>query len=391
MNKYLNNGDPAGCCGCTACIHSCPTKCIEMSPNNEGFLYPKMIAPDKCINCGLCSKVCPMEQDNIFPYSGIYYAAYTSNKGAIENSSSGGLFPEIATNVLQGEGVVYGAFLPEDHQLIHIGISDFKHLYKIVGSKYIQSDLRDSFSRCKEDLQSGKKVLFTGTPCQIAGLNLYLRKDYENLYTADVICHGVPSQTAFNLYVDYLENKHKAKLVDINFRDKSRNGWSITLKYTMEYPNGKRKDFYLISKLSEYFMAFLTGQVLRESCYHCPFASMKRPGDITLGDFWGYQKTRPELKHNEGLSLLLVNSKKGEELVGILRERGTTLTPVNEENIKASENKNLDHPSKRPAHRDSVYNDLFEQGFDAVAQKYFRKTQTLKNKIKNYLPRRFFM
>lgn len=391
MNRYLKTNNLADCCGCSACVQSCPTHCIKMEANSEGFLYPVIEESSKCIECSLCAKVCPMEQENDYEYSANYYAAYSTNREQIDNSSSGGLFPELAKEFLNKEGIVFGAYLPEDHKLIHVGISESNELTKLLGSKYIQSDLRNTFSECKQKLTEGKSVLFTGTPCQIAGLRRYLRKDYENLYTADVICHGVPSQKAFDLYVDFLEKKHKAKLVDIDFRDKKRNGWSITLRYTMESPNGKRKDYYLISKMSEYFMAFLTSQVLRESCYKCPFASMKRPGDITMGDFWGYQKTRPELKHDEGLSLLLVNTEKGKQLADILLNKGAVLNAVTEESIKSSENGNLYHPSKRPQHRDTIYEEMLAVGFDAVAEKNFRKTQTLKNRIKNLLPKRFFM
>ena len=174
--------------------------------------------------------------------------------------------------------------------------------------------------------------------------------------------------------------------MDINFRDKKRNGWSITLRYTIEYSNDKRKDYYLINKLSEYFMAFLGGYIERESCYSCPFSSMRRPGDITMGDFWGYQFKRPDLKHDEGLSLIIVNSEHGKRIVDVLHRNGVQFNAVDEECVKASENKNLYKPTLRPEVRSVVYDELQNFGFEYIAKKYFRRTQTLRNKAKNYMP-----
>lgn len=384
MNKYLTNKNWRDCCGCSACVEACPKACISMKPSPEGFLYPELLN-ENCIDCGLCAIVCPIECGNHNEMSKTYYAAYNKDEATIVKSSSGGVFPEVAKYVLNDGGIVFGAFLDEDHQLKHIAIELESDLQKVLSSKYIQSDMGECFTQCREFLNIGRKVLFSGTPCQIQGLKNFLRKDYSNLYTVDVICHGIPSQKMFDAYVAFLEKKHNAMFVDIDFRDKKRNGWSITLRYTMQFKNGRKKDYYLISKLSEYFMAFLNSHVLRESCYSCPFSSMNRPGDITLGDFWGYQVTRPELKHRQGLSLVLVNSSKGDLLMQRISKK-ITLSLVDENSIKLSENKNLYTPSKRPGTRYKVYEELDIFGFDEIARRYLRRTFTLRNYLKNYMP-----
>lgn len=385
MNKYLDRHNPSDCCGCSACVQKCPKQCITMHNDKDGFLFP-IVVNSQCIDCGICAKVCPMENAVEPSDCQRYYGAYNVKTHEVINSSSGGIYPALAKWVIAQGGIVYGAALDSEHKLYHVGVNSLEEVSSTIGSKYFQSDIKKTYQECKSNLDAGKIVLFTGTPCQVHGLKCFLRKDYERLYTADVICHGVPSEKMFNAYVDFLEKKHKAKLVDINFRDKTRNGWSITLRYTMEFANGKRKDYFLISKLSEYFMAFLGGSIARESCYVCPFSSLSRPGDITMGDFWGYQTTRPDLRHDDGLSLILSNTDKGKELIDTLAKNGIVLKKVDEECVKASENKNLYYPTKRPSLRDVVYQELENEGFEYIAEKYYRHTHTFKNKMKNNLP-----
>lgn len=386
MIKYILTKNEGACCGCNACVEICPVHCLEMIKSEDGFLYPEANNA-KCIECGMCSSVCPMEKKSSeLPTVFEAYGAYSTDSKTVIQSSSGGIFSVLAEYILGQDGMVFGAYLDENHELYHIGIDHVQDLYKLRGSKYIQSNINGIYCKVKEILINGKKVLFTGTPCQIYGLKQYLKKDYENLYTADVICHGVPSQKMFDEYVAFLERKHHAKLVDINFRDKVKNGWSITLRYTMQKGN-KKRNYYLISPLSEYFSGFLGGYILRESCYDCKFCTLERPGDITMGDFWGYQKTRPELKHDEGLSLLLINSPKGKELKDVLEKSGVCFNEVSEETVRNSENKNLYTPSLRRSERDNIYKELNEHGFDYIAKKYLQKHFTVKNYAKNYLPK----
>ena len=386
MNRFLENQVQSDCCGCSACVEVCPKNCLTIGKNDDGIIIPIISNKDACIECGLCSKVCPVENKMKTSYSNTYYGAYSNIPEDINFSASGGIFPVLARWVIAQGGVVYGAYLDGEHDLYHIKITEAKDIKKLQNSKYFQSEIRETYRTCKTDLQEGRLVLFTGTPCQVQGLKLFLKKDFENLLTADLICHGVPSKKMFDAYVAFLEKKHKGKLIDINFRDKKRNGWSHTLRYTMEYPNGKRKDYYFISRLSEYCMAFLSGSIARESCYTCQYASMSRPGDITLGDFWRYHKKRPDLRHDKGLSLIISNSTKGEKIINGLRNHGACFIEVDEESVKASGNGNLYFPVKRPKIRDHVYGELEQFGFEYIARLYFRKEQTLKNKLMNYLP-----
>lgn len=391
MNRYLTEKRKDFCCGCNACAEKCPTQCIQMKIDSEGFSYPEIIDINNCVNCDICAKVCPLEQVETSSNTELNaVAGYSLNDDILIKSSSGGIFTEISKVFLENEGVVFGAALDENNKLFHIPVESFENIYKLQGSKYIQSNINGVFSSCKKELESGKKVLFTGTPCQISALNKFLNKQYDNLYTVDVICHGVPSQKIFDAYVEYLENKHQAQLVDISFRDKKKNGWSITLRYTMKYKNGNTKDYYLISPMSEYFTGFLGGYISRESCYQCPYSSLNRPSDITMGDFWGYQKTRPELVNNKGLSILLINTEKGKELFNILKNKGLFFSEVTENSIRMSENKNLYKPTVRPKERDDIYLEFNKYGFEYIAKKYLQKYFTFRNKIKNTVPKKYW-
>lgn len=385
MNKFLNKGNPSDCCGCSACVQKCPMQCLSIVPDKDGFLFPQLVK-DSCINCGLCTMVCPLENEMEPLDNPKFYGAYSQNFFDITNSSSGGIYPSLARWVISQRGIVYGAMLDTNHDLYHIGVTENDEVKKTLGSKYFQSEIKETYKECKANLESGRVVLFTGTPCQIHGLKCFLHKDYEHLYTADVICHGVPSKKMFDAYVAFLEKRHNAKFVDINFRDKKR-GWSNTsVRYTMEDATRKRKDFNLLGRLSEYYTAFIGGSIARESCYKCPYSSLIRTGDITMGDFWGYQAKRPDLRHEDGLSLVLCNTDKGRIIVDALSRMGIVFKEVDEECIRASENKNLFYPTRRPELRDKVYKELEDYGFEYIAANYYRRTHTLRNKLKNIIP-----
>lgn len=356
---------------------------MTLELDKEGFKYP-ILDSQKCINCGLCKLVCPMEAtSNKAQFEA--FAGYSRNNLITKNSSSGGIFSEFSTFILENGGIVFGAHLKPNFEVTHIGINTINDLNKIQGSKYVQSDIDKTFEECKNHLLKGLKVFYVGVPCQIYALKKYMREEYSNLYTADLICHGVPSVKIFKNYIQYLEKHHNGILSDINFRDKDKNGWSITLSYKIKRTN-KTRTYYKISSISEYFTGFLTGLFMRESCYNCPFASSKRYGDLTLGDFWGYQKTRPDLRNDDGLSLLLCNNQKGKEMLNILRDRGVHLTSIDENSVLKSENKNLFYPTNRPEIRNTIYRELDDYGFEYIAKKYMRNNFTLKNKIKNIIP-----
>ena len=227
MIKFDSSHDKYDCCGCRACEQVCPKQAIVMETDDEGFLYPKIDAC-KCINCGLCNKVCPIEVGNIsveHPLA-VYAAQYQNNK-VLNNSSSGGIFSLIANYVFSKYGVVYGAAFDDDMYLQHIRITDIEELNKLRGSKYVQSDIEDTYKQAKTDLENGALVYFTGTPCQIQGLKLFLRKHYANLLTTDLVCHGTPSYKVFANTLREIEAKKHGRIYSYLFRDKSVGGWSF--------------------------------------------------------------------------------------------------------------------------------------------------------------------
>jgi len=290
------------CCGCSACANICPQKCIILVEDNEGFVYPQ-IDKEKCINCGACTNVCPIinatKDDGAKPKS---YGAFSLNEEVLKNSSSGGVFYHLATYVMQKlNGVIYGACYV-DNRTKHISIDKVEDLRKLQTSKYIQSDMSDSFACAKKDLTDGKYVLFSGTPCQIEGLKHYLRKDYEKLFCIDIICHGVPSSKLWQKYLDFCEQNTNA---EVNFRDK-QNGW---LNYGVRI--GKQVRAF---KNDLFMQSFLRDYNLRPSCYDCKFKKIHRVSDITLGDFWGGDNVSKTIFNKNGTSLVLIQSNKGTKL-----------------------------------------------------------------------------
>ncbi|MBO5066659.1 MAG: Coenzyme F420 hydrogenase/dehydrogenase, beta subunit C-terminal domain [Clostridia bacterium] len=312
------------CTGCGACSHICPKNCINMVADNNGFLYPQ-INNDKCVNCSLCEKTCPVlnkhEQKSITSVN--CYAAKVNNDGIRHNSSSGGVFSVIAEKVLKNNGIVYGAAFDENFVVKHIGISSIDDLDLLRRSKYVQSDLNNAFSLVESNLKEGKTVLFTGTPCQIEGLIAYLKKPYDNLTTVDFICHGVPAPDVWEEYKKQLKAKHKAEITKVNFRDKSL-GWK-NFSLRVEFHNGNV--YCNTFKNDPYMKAFLINLDLRNSCYTCKFKNIIHKSDITVADFWGIDKIEPSIDDDKGLSLLLLNTDKGKVLI-TETENNLTLTEI---------------------------------------------------------------
>lgn len=301
---------PEQCCGCTACAAICPKSCISMQQNHEGFLYPQ-IHQESCVHCGLCESVCPIYTDHsAIAGESIAYAAINKNEDMRMQSSSGGMFPLLATYILDNQGIVFGAAFDENFQVKHIAVSSHHDLYKLQGSKYVQSDIRGIYKQAKEYLRQKKLVLFSGTPCQVEGLRLFLQQDYENLFLVDIICHGVPSPLAWKEYL-YSTQKHPPKTIEkINFRDKKK-GWldfCLSIKFT-------DNSIKIIDRARDPFMrAFLRNISLRQSCSSCLFKQKERNSDITLADFWGIETILPSMHDNRGTSLLIIHSKKGKIL-----------------------------------------------------------------------------
>lgn len=301
------------CCGCTSCLNSCPQNCISMMRDEEGFSYP-LIEEEKCVDCGMCVRVCPIKNtwNNVKNVPNAY-AAINLNEDMRLKSSSGGIFVLFSEKILAKNGKVYGVAFNSDDKVQHVGIESSGDLWKILGSKYLQSDMNSIYKDVREDLNSGRTVLFSGTPCQCAGLKSYLNKNYDNLFLIDFICHGVPSPSVWEKYLKALELKvgnKRNKDIMPSFRDKTE-GWthfSVKIPFNnFIYHRKFGKDLYM--------RVFLKNIILRPSCYHCSFKPSNNITDITLGDFWGVKKCLPKMFDDKGTSVILVNSIKGERLL----------------------------------------------------------------------------
>lgn len=305
--------DKSRCCGCAACVQRCPKQCITLSEDEEGFLYPK-VDVISCIECGLCEKVCPVLHQETPRLSDVCYAAVNPNENIRKESSSGGIFTAIASAVLKEGGVVFGARFDADWSVMHDYTETHEGLAAFRGSKYLQSRIGNTFRQAEDFLKSGRKVFFTGTPCQIAGLRRYLRKDYPNLLTMDFICHGVPSPLVWQQYLQEVRKKHSdIKISKIYFRDKTI-GWK---KFSLKITQIKEQEE--ITVLSEpflqniYMLGFLKDIYLRPSCYSCAAKSMKSGSDLTIGDFWGIHQKMPEWDDDQGTSCILIQTEKGKQ------------------------------------------------------------------------------
>lgn len=353
------------CTGCMACKNSCPRNAITIiEDENTGFLYPK-INNDYCTGCNICKMVCPVENKLKDCKNEIdVYACKSKDEKVRLESSSGGIFSLIADYVLENNGIVFGAAFNEKFEVIHDWIDNKKDIGKFRCSKYLQSKIGNSYKKAREFLENGKIVLYTGTPCQVEGLLAYLRKDYENLYTQDIICHGVPSPKVWRKYLEYKNTIHKEEVKDINFRDKSITGWTkfrLNFKYEKFDDNESLKeDFYM--------KMFLENFDLRDTCYNCSFKKENRKSDITVADFWGINKVRPEMNDEKGTSAVIINSSKGKRLWNNILNK-VEYTKENIEDIKMynpSFIKSVPYNEKR----DEFFKDLNELNFEELIKKY---------------------
>lgn len=294
----------------SACYDICPKSAISMVEDSEGFLYPT-INKDKCVNCGLCEKVCPTQNKQNSQSLMKAFAAYNTDEEIRLQSSSGGLFTLFAESILGNNGVVYGAAFDDNFEVEHIRITNVENLNLLRGSKYVQSKLDGIFKLCKNDLERNKQVLFTGTPCQVAALKSYLKKDYVNLFCMDIICHGVPSRMVWRQYLEYRVNFAKSKIAQIAFRLKNEGWKQYAVKFTFANSTAYCQKFQ-----DDIFMnGFLKDLYLRPSCYNCQFKTKERVSDITVADFWGIDKIHPEWDDDKGMTLLIVHSQAGKKVL----------------------------------------------------------------------------
>lgn len=380
---YVSKKD---CCGCRSCANICPKSAIAMETDESGAVYPKINA-EICIHCGLCRKACGFQRYKETEESYQVYAAAAVDDRKIMESASGGVFRVLAETILESGGIVYGAaWTNENGQLKvrHMSVESLSELPELLGSKYVQSDISNCYRETKEHLQRGRSVLFSGTPCQIAGLKQFLGKKYDGLMTVDVICHGCPGSQFFGDYLVFLERKYHKKITAVSFRNKQK-GWGMALNLQM-YDSKTEKTFEkrIPCNVSSYYNLFLSGKSYRENCYSCVFADRKRCSDITLGDFWGIEKEYPELISGKnrifdlkkGISCLLVNSSKGERFLE-KSEGKLTLFPTTFE-IVASHNQQLTKPAHYPKERDEYMQYYRQGGYEAVEYLFQKKHKNWK-------------
>lgn len=302
----------AKCTGCEACKNICPKSCIAMEEKKGGFLYP-IINEKECINCKLCKKTCPVNRPK--GHKNIpneIYAAYSKDFESRSNSSSGGIFGELAKYIIEKNGFVFGTTLNDDFSAQVISAQNEKKLQELFKSKYVQSHVDLAYQKVESLLQENRVVLFSGTPCQIAGLKSYLGKPYTNLMTIDVVCFGVPSPRIFQKYIHSLEIQQKSKVLNFNFRSKVK-GWTGK-KFSVEIKFKNNNHFCEFATDNLYHKAFFNGCNVRQSCFDCNFKNGNHESDLTLADYWGVEKYTPEMDDGKGTSLVIINSDKGKKM-----------------------------------------------------------------------------
>ena len=360
--------DALSCAGCLACYNICKHNAIAINYDDEGFVYPS-IRLELCVGCKSCEKVCPINGNlHKNAVSDKAYAAWAKDKKILRNSSSGGLYSVIANYVLRNGGVVFGAAFDKDWNVCHIAASCEEDFAKTRGSKYVQSYIGTTFQEVKSFLYHGKMVLFSGTPCQIAGLKSYLDFDHcetGNLYTIDLVCHGVPSPLVFRSYLNFLEKKFQSSVVEFTCRDKKWSWWRFN--YRAKFANGCK---YYGKWEEDYFSrGFLREFFLRSSCHQCAFATEQRCGDFTLCDYWGYYRKEGELDNKDmGVSLVIPNGEKAKELYKMIIPSVVSYERDIEEAMKS--NQAFHRCFAVSPIRNEFWKDFREKGFEGVAEKY---------------------
>mgnify|MGYP000572714300 CR=1 FL=1 len=380
MNLNTHN-----CTGCGACVQKCPCACLKMVPNQEGFLYP-ICDISRCSDCGLCMQICPANHEvSVQTYKQEAYALINKNNDILRESASGGAFPAAAKWILDRNGVVFGCALDESMRPVHKQITSAKELRQLQGSKYVQSEIGDSYKQVLEYLTKDVPVLFSGTPCQIESLYAFLgNSNIKNLYTMDLICHGVTSPQFFLEYILWLGKKLDSRICDYRFRDKAKYPWGD--KYCAAISTTDGRQIYRTFDQDPYYSAFFYGENYRECCYSCKYACLNRVGDISIGDFWGYSEQLPMLKETsqKGLSLVICNTEQGKILLEQMAGQ-TQIIPCNL-TLAAEKNDNLMRPSYSPECRKTFYSTVQKNGFDAYAASFYKSKRYFFNRFKSLIP-----
>jgi len=353
------------CSGCTACQSICPTQAITMKTDEEGFLYPE-IDPEICVDCGLCRKVCPLQNEvdvqDRFAEPLVYALKHKSDNVRM-TSASGGAYTAISDYALNTSCTLYGVEFSEDFTVQHNGTTSEEGRNKFKGSKYVKSNLGDVFKQVREELVNNRGVLFTGTPCEVAGLRKYLevaKVKTDKLTLNDIICHGAPSALLWKQYLSFIQKKSKLKSYTFRSKEMSWQGYNVKA----EFEDGKSK--INTSDVMIYVNIFGSDLALRPSCYNCKFTNLYRISDIMIGDFWGIEKSLPELDDDKGVSLIFVNTSKGQVVFEEIKDKIDFV----QSNTKDCLQPNLQQPTKCPTNRDQFWSDYQKFGFDYIAKKY---------------------
>lgn len=376
INKLERNK----CTGCFACAQKCPKKCISIEKDDEGFLIP-VIDYNRCIGCNICEGTCPQLKAVKKNLPIETYASYTRNEKLLIQSTSGGIFAIAACAVLEDGGVVFGVEMTDDGIVRMCAIEKKEDLHKLQGSKYVQAFIGEAYIQVKEYLLADRIVLFSGTPCQIAGLKSFLGKTYEKLYTIEIVCHGVPSQEMFSAYRAWLGQKLGSEINHWYFRNKEKDGWAQIDKLVL-----KDHSVYRRENLDPYTYSYLKSYNLRESCYECQFCSPERCADITVGDYWGLKNYHPEFYSELGVCLLLVNTEQGLDLLEKIKT-SIVLLPSDYENMK-KHNSGLVSKPQRPVQREKFYEDFKRKSMDAFVRQNMKVPFNMKEMLRQWIPHR---
>lgn len=397
FDRMIEITDKKSCMGCNACTTICPVNCIPLINDEEGFFYPE-IDYDVCIDCPLCDRVCPITdkipdtaKDFMVPFiekakisrfeEPLVYASYTKNHQIRMDSTSGGIFSELAFKMFDEGGYVGGAVYNDDLSVSHILTNDRDRLPDIRSSKYVLSLTDELFPEVKAKLKNGNKVLVCGAPCQIVALYAFLRKDYENLVTCDFVCKGVNSPLVFEKYIRWLEDKYQSKAIKIKAKDKT-NGWH---KFSMrvDFENGMR---YVKDRDNDpFFVGYLqTGLFTMPACFNCQFKGVAQKSDITLADFWGIENIDISMDQDLGTSLIILNSEKGKKYYESISENIVSKQFTMEDAIPGNPAIHSSSTEEDEQLRKDFYEDLEKYSFDVIIKKYF-PMPTMKSKIKDQL------